>query len=98
MELGVPADSTCKQDTVHLEPGDLILFHTDGVTQAWTAREERLGKERLERMFRAQRQQGALQVVANLAFVVRAFAGSMAPLDSIAIAVAHGIHPGKEGR
>ena len=98
MALGVLADSPYKQGTVHLEPGDLILFHTDGVTQAWTAQEEGFGKERLERRFRAQRQQGALQVVANLAFVGRAFAGGMAPLDSIAIAVAHGIHPGKEGR
>ncbi len=66
------ADSGYEQGTVHLHPSDLILFHTDGVTPVRSAQEERFGKERLERMLREHRQQGALQVIANLARAVRA--------------------------
>jgi len=98
MALGVLADSTYEQGTVHLDPGDLILFYTDGVIDARNAQGESFGKERLERVLREHRQEDAPQVIAALELAVRAFAGGVAPFDDVTIMVAKRVQPGKVGR
>jgi serine phosphatase RsbU (regulator of sigma subunit) len=70
--LGLLADTAYGQGTMHFHPGNLILFHTDGVTPVRSAQEERFGKEWLERLLQEHWQQRALQVIANLARAVRA--------------------------
>jgi sigma-B regulation protein RsbU (phosphoserine phosphatase) len=95
--LGLFPDATFEQGTVHLDPGDLILFYTDGVTDATNAQAEHFGKQRLERLLRENQQRGAPQLIAALESAVQAFAGGEAPFDDVTIMAARRARPGQEG-
>jgi sigma-B regulation protein RsbU (phosphoserine phosphatase) len=86
--LGILPDATYGQGILHLDPGDLILFYTDGVIDARNAQGERLGKEHLEDLLQKNRQQAALQLIAALESAVQAFAGGVAPADDVTMVVA----------
>ena len=47
MVLGIDEEQYFEQGTVEIDPGDLILFYTDGVTEAFNPKEEEFGMERL---------------------------------------------------
>jgi sigma-B regulation protein RsbU (phosphoserine phosphatase) len=47
MLLGVEPRSVYEQSTVRLDPGDFILFYTDGVTEAINPQRSEFGEERL---------------------------------------------------
>lgn len=53
---GLVEDATYSQRQVRLEPGDFIVFYTDGVTDAMDPARAEFGKERLLALIRAQRQ------------------------------------------
>jgi phosphoserine phosphatase RsbU/P len=48
MVMGVFADAAFKQAELPLQPGDRLLFYTDGITEAPNADGEEFGEERLE--------------------------------------------------
>lgn len=48
MPLGVEVDTTFYDQTAQLDPGDFILFYTDGVTEAINSAEKEFGLERLK--------------------------------------------------
>lgn len=50
LPLGLIAGTTYTQTAVHLEPGDLLLLYTDGVSEAQDDRGEQLGLDRLVQM------------------------------------------------
>jgi sigma-B regulation protein RsbU (phosphoserine phosphatase) len=85
MALGVLADSSYEQGVVHLDPGDLLLLYTDGVTDARNAEGEEFGKARVERLLLEARGQSAPEVVAALEAAVRAFTGPVAPFDDVTV-------------
>ena len=88
MALGVVADSSFEQRTVHLNPGDLVLLYTDGVTDATDAHLRDFGMERLQRVILEHRHAPAADVMAALEQAIGDFVGSAAPFDDIAIVVA----------
>ena len=47
MLLGAVKEASYKEERVHLEPGDLLLFFTDGLTEAEDASGEPFGETRL---------------------------------------------------
>jgi sigma-B regulation protein RsbU (phosphoserine phosphatase) len=87
MALGVVADSSFEQRTVHLDPGDFVLLYTDGVTDATDAHLQDFGMERLRRVILDHRQSPAADVVAALEQAIGGFTGSAAPFDDIATVV-----------
>jgi sigma-B regulation protein RsbU (phosphoserine phosphatase) len=50
MPLGMIANLTplLKENSLELHPGDVLLFYTDGIPEAWRTEKENLGMERLE--------------------------------------------------
>ena len=87
MALGVVADSSFEQRTVHLDPGDFVLLYTDGVTDATDAHLQDFGMERLRRVILDQQHAPATDVVAALEQAIGDFTGSTAPFDDIATVV-----------
>ena len=47
--LGIIKSSTYQENTVQLEPGDMVVFYTDGVIEAMNHAEEMYQEERLEK-------------------------------------------------
>jgi serine phosphatase RsbU (regulator of sigma subunit) len=47
MALGIFADIEVDERELSLNPGDWILLYTDGITEAFSAKEEMFGIERL---------------------------------------------------
>lgn len=45
--LGIDGSITYREDTVKLEPGDIVLLYTDGVSEAPSAQNDRYGIERI---------------------------------------------------
>jgi serine phosphatase RsbU (regulator of sigma subunit) len=80
-------ESVTRVETVDLEPGDLLLLYTDGVTEAMNLRGEEYGEERLVTLVRqlAQIPQPAAAAVDALLRDVRAFAGRAPQFDDITI-------------
>lgn len=53
--LGIFADSTYKEKRYSLQPGDILIFYTDGVTEAKNEKTEEFGLARLEELVNANR-------------------------------------------
>ena len=47
MVVGMMPDRTYRQETVQLQPGDILLIFSDGITEAMNEKEEEFGEERL---------------------------------------------------
>lgn len=75
-----------------LEPGDVLLFYTDGVTDAVDPTGHRFGDERLLATLAARRGDTAHGLVAALTDAVRTFRAEAPPADDVTI-VAIGRHP-----
>lgn len=52
LPLGAFGDATYEERSVALEPGDVFVFHSDGVTEAWNGEEE-YGAQRLQQQVEA---------------------------------------------
>jgi sigma-B regulation protein RsbU (phosphoserine phosphatase) len=87
MPLGVLADTPFEERTLHLNPGDWILFYTDGVTDAINAYEQEFGMERLEHVLLEHRHASAMEIMAALEGAIHDFTGPTAPFDDIAMMV-----------
>jgi sigma-B regulation protein RsbU (phosphoserine phosphatase) len=88
MALGVLPDFPFEQGTVRLEPADFLLLYTDGVTDATNAELQGFGMERLERVILNHQDAPAAGVMAALEEQIRAFSGSAAQFDDVAILIA----------
>lgn len=88
LPLGIFADCAYAVQTAALRSGDLLLYYTDGVTEAHNARGEMLGEKRLlglaEKMLAADSAAAAVGIVAD---EVTAFAHGVPQHDDITIVV-----------
>jgi sigma-B regulation protein RsbU (phosphoserine phosphatase) len=70
VDVGVPIENA----TVMLDPGDVLLFYTDGVTEAMSPAGELFGDERLHHLLAANADQEPDQIRKTILAHVRAFA------------------------
>jgi len=47
MVVGMMPDTSYRQETVQLQPGDILLLFSDGITEAMNTKEQEFGEERL---------------------------------------------------
>lgn len=74
LPLGIDVGIDVEDASVTLDPGDVLLFHTDGVTEATAADGELFGDERLQSLLVAQGTRPPGQILDIILDEVRAFA------------------------
>lgn len=70
-----------------LEPGDLLVFHTDGIVEAHNEQDELFGFERLEALVRDYGHLAPTQFIDRVMQAVRMFAGQTPQHDDITLVV-----------
>jgi sigma-B regulation protein RsbU (phosphoserine phosphatase) len=70
-----------------LAKGDIIVYYTDGVTEAQNARGEFFGEERLTEIVSKSAKLSAQEILDNILHSVDAFCAGMPPFDDITIVV-----------
>ncbi len=93
MALGVTRNTTWEQATVRIEPGDMLVLYTDGITEAPAADASQFGEARLVQALHAATaaQPGAALVAQGLhdalLAAVHAFTGDVPQFDDISLVV-----------
>jgi len=85
--LGVKQQATedVTTATVPLEPDDVVLFYSDGVTEAQNEKEEMYGRERLPAVFAKNAGKPLHALVDGIVKDVKAFAGGRPQFDDITV-------------
>jgi sigma-B regulation protein RsbU (phosphoserine phosphatase) len=84
--LGAFDGSTYDEKTLALETGDLLVFYTDGVTEAWNGKEQ-YGSQRLVRLVEAHAALPASRIGEKILSDVGRFEGSGSPADDVTLVV-----------
>jgi sigma-B regulation protein RsbU (phosphoserine phosphatase) len=71
--------------TVSLEPGDCLVFYTDGVTEALNRAGDEFGLEAMKRAIQSSASDGADAIVRRVAEDVKAFVGDHPQHDDITL-------------
>ncbi len=91
MALGIDSgsvfDRVAADVSIPLEPGDCIVFYTDGITEALDAQGDEFGPERMVRSVQASAPESAAAVIARLTADVRTFASGHPQNDDITLIV-----------
>ena len=85
--LGIDEDAAYREGTTTLEPGDVLVMYTDGVTEALDAREELFSEDRLQTELAASGLRDARDLAGRVLARVAAFAGDTPQADDIALLV-----------
>ncbi|HEU4324793.1 MAG TPA: GAF domain-containing protein [Roseiflexaceae bacterium] len=87
LPLGIMPNTPYAALEVALQPGDTILFCTDGIVEAHNPQRELFGFERLEQLLREQGDLPPDQLIDALLRAVEAFSGSAAQHDDMTLLV-----------
>ncbi len=72
--LGAFEDFTFDEETVPLQPGDVLVITSDGVSEAMNSNLEQFGEERLQNVIQENRNASADQIIEKIVLAVRAHA------------------------
>jgi serine phosphatase RsbU (regulator of sigma subunit) len=86
--LGVSANEVYRSGRTSMEPGDLLLLYSDGVTEAMDSAEEEYGEDRLTAVLRQSASFPAEAVVGAVAVSVRSFHGADSFTDDFTVMAA----------
>ncbi len=92
--LGAWKDARTVQAEVTLQPGDVLLLYTDGVTEAINQPKEQFGEERLQAELRALRDLPAERIAEGVKRAVFDFAGTEPQFDDLTVSVVKVLHRG----
>ncbi len=76
------------EDTARLDPGDMLVLYSDGITEAIDQNEVQFGEERLAEQLVAQRAHPAASIVGKIVSAVDAWSAAEVPDDDITLIVA----------
>lgn len=85
--LGIKTDLAWPVATTRLEPGDLLLLHSDGLSEARSPSGDEFGDARIEAAARARVRLTPQEMADGLAAEARSFRREEAPDDDVSIAV-----------
>ena len=85
--LGIMPEAEYASGSVRLDPGDLLVFYSDGVTDARDLAEQDFGDERLMAFLRECQTMRPEEVVEKLIQTVRAFSPRAKPTDDVTVVV-----------
>ena len=85
--LGVLAETEYDDRPVALRPGDVLLFYTDGISEAESPSGEHFGVQRIERLVETLLDQGAGTIMGTLVERVLEWAGTRGSSDDLTLVV-----------
>jgi serine phosphatase RsbU (regulator of sigma subunit) len=83
--LGVKRNVVFEEKQVDLQPGDVLLLYTDGITEAENGEGEFFGEERLCSVVQELRQLPPAGLIEELLYQVRLFAGGKSFTDDVTL-------------
>jgi len=86
--LGVLEDIELEEREIDVAPGDLLVFYTDGVTEAMNTSGQQFDGERLRAAVTANPDASAQQILSAVVDAVRAFTGDTPQSDDLTLFVA----------
>lgn len=87
VDSGQVFERITKDQEITLDPGDCVLFYTDGVREAVDAKEEEFGMERMADVFKRSAPLGAETVLVRMQEELKAFTGESTQMDDITLVV-----------
>ncbi len=87
LEMGRVFDAVLEEHTVHLSAGEVLVFYTDGFTEAMNQEGEEFGEERLVGSVARHRDKPAARIIREVCDDVSTFAGSRAQHDDMTMVV-----------
>ncbi|MGB2805979.1 MAG: SpoIIE family protein phosphatase [Candidatus Zixiibacteriota bacterium] len=87
MALGMFENSKYEERPLGINPGEIIVFYTDGVTEAKNDKEEEFGTRRLKQVIGDSHQLGASQIQKNIYDAVKKFTGVSHQEDDLTMIV-----------
>jgi sigma-B regulation protein RsbU (phosphoserine phosphatase) len=87
LPLGLDARATYHRKWIALEPGDLLVLHSDGLTAALSREAEQFGSARIDHILHRYGDQGARAVQQALSTAFEEFIGGQEPADDVTILV-----------
>lgn len=85
--LGVSEDVDLEEAKIQLTKGDLVIFYTDGITEAINERKEQFGKDRLIEVIRRNYTLPAQDIIKKVQDEVMTFTGEQPQFDDITLMV-----------
>ena len=85
--LGLFAEWECHVEEIALQPGDLLLVFSDGVTEATDANGQEFGEDRLIKLAQANQQRPVASLLEEIVSQVQGFSSNL-PTDDITLFVA----------
>jgi phosphoserine phosphatase RsbU/P len=85
--LGVLPDPEIQEATIQLQPGDVLVMYTDGVTEAIDGGQEEFGEERLAAVVAQARHASAQGLAEAVSDAVQRFVGESTPFDDLTLLV-----------
>lgn len=85
--LGILDEANYQETTLQLEPGDKVVFYTDGIVEAMNEQEEIFGFERLMEVTQSSRSMSADSLLKEIIKRVNEFAGGAVQHDDITVIV-----------
>ena len=90
---GIPAglfsEITYDHLTVQLEPGDSLLFYTDGLTDTRNCDEAEFEEQGLQRIYGSHAEQSSLELLGDIFSAIGKFMGDCAQFDDMTAAILH---------
>jgi len=87
LETGEVFQATIEEKTIPIEPGDLIVFYTDGISEAMNKRGDEFGEERLRQTITRHAHEDAQTLLNQITAEVNAFAGDAKQHDDFTMVV-----------
>jgi sigma-B regulation protein RsbU (phosphoserine phosphatase) len=93
--LGALTDTYLEERELDVQPGDLLLFYSDGLTEAMNATRQLFGEERLAEVLAANQGSNAQEMLEAIVDAVRDFCGDTPQSDDLTLFVVRRSGPGE---
>jgi len=95
--LGILGAIEYEEYRAKLDPGDVLVIYSDGVTEAANPASEDFGVDLLARTVWANRERSSAEIIATLNAALTAYTGSAPQADDITMIVARRVAPASDG-
>jgi sigma-B regulation protein RsbU (phosphoserine phosphatase) len=93
--LGALTEAYLEERDLDVQPGDLLLFYSDGLTEAMNAQRQLFGEEQLAAVLAANQRRSAQEVLEAIVEAVRAFCGNTPQSDDLTLFAVRRSEPGE---